>query len=90
MVCGSGQFSIAALAVAEELPFLRELVALFALAVVLTYLSHRLKLVPIVGFLFAGVLAGPGIPAATWAAILTHPPLPGTLEILSVEPVSGD
>ena len=59
MVCGSGQFSIAALAVAEELPFLRELVALFALAVVLTYLSHRLKLVPIVGFLFAGVLAGP-------------------------------
>ena len=33
----------------------------------------------------AGVLAGPGIPAPTWAAILTHPPLPGALEIKSVE-----
>lgn len=38
----------------------------------------------------AGVLAGPGIPATTWAAILTHPPLPGTLKILSVETVSRD
>jgi CPA2 family monovalent cation:H+ antiporter-2 len=46
-------------AAADGLPFLREMVALFALAVLLTYLSQRLKLVPIVGFLFAGVLAGP-------------------------------
>ncbi|UCC84122.1 MAG: cation:proton antiporter [Gemmatimonadota bacterium] len=50
---------IVSAAASEELPFLRELVALFALAVALTYLSHRLRLVPIVGFLFAGVLAGP-------------------------------
>ena len=35
----------------------------------------------------AGVLAGPGIPAPTWAAILTHPPLPGALEIQSIEAV---
>ena len=33
----------------------------------------------------AGVLAGPGIPAPTWAAILTHPPLPGPVAIRSVE-----
>lgn len=35
----------------------------------------------------AGVLAGPGIPSAIWAAILTHPPMPGSLEVLSVNAV---
>ncbi|NIR44247.1 MAG: sodium:proton exchanger [Gemmatimonadetes bacterium] len=55
----SVNYAASLLAAAEELPFLRELVALFALSAALTYLSHRFKLVPIVGFLFAGVLAGP-------------------------------
>jgi len=42
-----------------NVPFLQELVVLFAVSVVLTYLCHRLRLVPIVGFLVAGVLIGP-------------------------------
>ncbi|WP_138430944.1 cation:proton antiporter domain-containing protein [Fodinibius saliphilus] len=41
------------------LPFLNELVALFLVSVVIAYLCYRLKLVPIVGFLIAGVIIGP-------------------------------
>lgn len=41
------------------LPFLTEVVALFAACVALTYVCHRLGLVPIVGFLLAGVALGP-------------------------------
>ncbi|MCK5573152.1 MAG: cation:proton antiporter, partial [Bacteroidetes bacterium] len=41
------------------LPFLPELVALFAVSVVVIYVCHRIKLVPIAGFLIAGVVIGP-------------------------------
>lgn len=44
---------------AVELPFLNELVALFLVSVGIAYLCYRLKLVPIVGFLIAGVVIGP-------------------------------
>ncbi len=44
---------------AVELPFLQEIVLLFALSLLLTYLCSRLKLLPIVGFLLAGVVVGP-------------------------------
>lgn len=44
---------------AVELPFLNELVALFLVSVGIAYLCYRLKLVPIVGFLIAGVIIGP-------------------------------
>lgn len=42
------------------LPFLGELVALFAISVLIAYLCYRIRLVPIAGFLIAGVLVGPG------------------------------
>ncbi|MDZ4701888.1 MAG: cation:proton antiporter [Rhodothermales bacterium] len=42
-----------------ELAFLQEIVLLFALSLLLTYLCSRLKLMPIVGFLLAGVIVGP-------------------------------
>ncbi|MDR8391230.1 cation:proton antiporter [Aliifodinibius sp. S!AR15-10] len=44
---------------AVGLPFLNELVALFLVSVGIAYLCYRLKLVPIVGFLIAGVVIGP-------------------------------
>ncbi len=44
---------------AVTLPFLSELVALFTVSVVIAYLCYRLKIVPIVGFLIAGVIIGP-------------------------------
>lgn len=44
---------------AVELPFLNELVALFLVSVGIAYLCYRIKLVPIVGFLIAGVIIGP-------------------------------
>lgn len=44
---------------AVALPFLNELVALFLVSVVIAYLCYRVKLVPIVGFLIAGVIIGP-------------------------------
>ena len=47
------------LAAVGGLPFLQELVVLFAAGSVLTWLCHRLRIVPIVGFLVAGVLIGP-------------------------------
>lgn len=44
---------------AVALPFLNELVALFIVSVGIAYLCYRIKLVPIVGFLIAGVVIGP-------------------------------
>ena len=44
---------------AVELPFLNELVALFMVSIGIAYICYRLNLVPIVGFLIAGVVIGP-------------------------------
>lgn len=44
---------------AVTLPFLNEIVALFLVSVIIAYLCYRIKLVPIAGFLLAGVLIGP-------------------------------
>lgn len=44
---------------AVALPFLNEMVALFTVSVVIAYISYRFRLVPIVGFLIAGVVIGP-------------------------------
>jgi CPA2 family monovalent cation:H+ antiporter-2 len=44
---------------AVTLPFLNEMVALFAVSVGIAYLCYRVRLVPIAGFLLAGVLIGP-------------------------------
>ncbi len=42
------------------LPLLGEVVALFVVAVFIAYLCYRIHLVPIAGFLIAGVIIGPG------------------------------
>lgn len=44
---------------AATLPFLGEIVALFALSALIAYLFTRLNLVPIAGFLLTGVVVGP-------------------------------
>lgn len=44
---------------AVSLPFLNEIVALFLVSVVIAFLCYKIKLVPIVGFLIAGVVIGP-------------------------------
>lgn len=44
---------------AVTLPFLNEIVALFIVSVGIAYLCYRFHLVPIVGFLIAGVVIGP-------------------------------
>lgn len=44
---------------AGELPFLREMIAIFTVGTLLVYLCQRLRLPPIVGFLLTGVLIGP-------------------------------
>lgn len=44
---------------AVSLPFLNEIVALFLVSVVIAFLCYKIKLVPISGFLLAGVLIGP-------------------------------
>lgn len=44
---------------AVTLPFLTELVALFIVSVGIAYICYRLNIVPIVGFLIAGVVIGP-------------------------------
>ncbi len=44
---------------AVSLPFLNEIVALFLVSVVIAFLCYKIKLVPIVGFLLAGVVIGP-------------------------------
>jgi len=49
----------AAVAAPDQLPFLSEMIALFAASAVLAWVCQRLKIVPIVGFLVAGVLIGP-------------------------------
>ena len=49
----------AVVAAPGELPFLSEMIALFAASAVLAWVCQRLKIVPIVGFLVAGVLIGP-------------------------------
>jgi CPA2 family monovalent cation:H+ antiporter-2 len=49
----------AVVAAPGELPFLSEMIALFAASAVLAWVCQRLKVVPIVGFLVAGVLIGP-------------------------------
>ncbi len=54
-----GTYALAATVAAQGIPFLREMVVLFAMSAILTYLCYRLHLVPIVGFLAAGVLIGP-------------------------------
>lgn len=45
--------------IAVNLPFLSELVSLFTVSVLIAYLCYRFKIVPIVGFLIAGVIIGP-------------------------------
>jgi CPA2 family monovalent cation:H+ antiporter-2 len=44
---------------AASLPFLGEIVALFALSAFIAYLCTRIRLVPIAGFLITGVVVGP-------------------------------
>ncbi len=44
---------------AVSLLFLNELVALFVVSVIIAYLCYRIHLVPIAGFLIAGVVIGP-------------------------------
>ncbi|MAL16675.1 MAG: sodium:proton exchanger [Balneola sp.] len=44
---------------AVSLPFLNEIVALFMVSVLIAYICYRIKLVPIAGFLIAGVIIGP-------------------------------
>jgi len=44
-----------------SLPFLGELVLLFLLGGTIVYLCQRLRIAPIVGYLLAGALAGPGV-----------------------------
>ena len=53
-------FSPLPLAAGVTLPFLGEIVALLVVSVVTVYLCTRLRLVPIIGFLLAGVVIGPG------------------------------
>ena len=45
--------------IAASIPFLNEMVALFVVSVLIAYACYRLKLVPIAGFLIAGVIIGP-------------------------------
>lgn len=45
--------------IAIGLSFLNELVILFLVSVIIAYICYRIKLVPIVGFLIAGVIIGP-------------------------------
>lgn len=47
------------LVLAASLPFLGEVVILFALSAFIAYLCTRIRLVPIAGFLLTGVVAGP-------------------------------
>ncbi|SMO80501.1 cation:proton antiporter [Gracilimonas mengyeensis] len=44
---------------AVSLPFLNEIVALFLVSVLIAYICYKIKLVPIAGFLLAGVIIGP-------------------------------
>ena len=44
---------------AVALPFLNEMVLLFLASVLIAYVCYRLRLVPIAGFLLAGIIVGP-------------------------------
>ncbi len=47
-------------------PILADIVVIFAISVLVVFIFHRLKIPPIIGFLFTGVLAGPnGLGAVT-------------------------
>src|SRR5512135_3190689 len=43
-----------------DLPVLRDLVLVLAASVIIIYVSHKLRLPSVVGFLLTGVLIGPG------------------------------
>jgi len=45
----------------QNLPYFAEIVGLFVILVLVAYISHHLRLVPLVGFLLAGVLIGPSV-----------------------------
>ncbi len=47
------------LAAGGSVPFLAEIVGLFALMVLIAYLSHHFRIVPLTAYLLAGVLIGP-------------------------------
>lgn len=55
----SSGFTISPLLAGLTLPFLGEVVAILVAGVVLAYLCERIRLVPIVGFLLAGIAIGP-------------------------------
>lgn len=44
-----------------ELVFLQDIVAIFALAIIIIFFCHRLRIPTIVGFLVTGILAGPHV-----------------------------
>src|SRR5699024_11062099 len=44
---------------AVSFPFLYDLVVLFVISVVIAYVCYRFNLLPIVGFLIAGIIIGP-------------------------------
>lgn len=50
-----------AFAAGETPPFFAEVASLLVVSAAVAYLSYRLSLVPIIGFLAAGVLLGPGV-----------------------------
>ena len=56
----SSPMNIPVIAAGTALPFPAELVLLLALSVGIAYLCYRIGLVPIAGFLLAGVVIGPG------------------------------
>ena len=64
---------------AATLPFLGEVVALFALSAAIAYLCHRIHLVPIAGFLLTGVLVGPNA-----LGVVQDPELVDTLATIGV------
>ncbi len=49
------------LAAGSSVPFLAEVVGLFALMVIVAYLSHHFRLVPLTAYLVAGILIGPSV-----------------------------
>jgi CPA2 family monovalent cation:H+ antiporter-2 len=64
---------------AATLPFLGEVIVLFALSAFVAYLCTRIRLVPIAGFLLTGVLVGPYA-----LGLVRDPELVGTLAEIGV------
>jgi CPA2 family monovalent cation:H+ antiporter-2 len=64
---------------AASLPFLGEIVVLFALSALIAYLCTRIRLVPIAGFLLTGVAVGPHA-----LGLVRDPELVGTLAEIGV------